>query len=195
MKSSIIKMAGFAALAVVLLASCSPKVYTQKADAADLNNYKSFAWVETQETHEQKGHNDIQEEKIRKAVNAELQKMGWREDNTKPEALLAYDVLIERATKQNSNPVYSQPFSRSYYNPYLRRWGTLYYPSQFVGYRNQQYQTNEGTLTVSVLDAKTEKTVWQGWTTDEVRSNKVLSDKDIQASVRNIFRKFDVAKN
>lgn len=195
MKSSNLKKACFAVLAVVLLASCSPKVYTQKADAADLNNYKSFAWVETQETHEQKGHNDIQEEKIRKAVNAELQKMGWREDNTKPEALLAYDVLIEKATKQNSNPVYSQPFSRSYYNPYLRRWGTLYYPSQFIGYRNQQYQTNEGTLTVSVVDAKTEKTVWQGWTTDEVRSNKVLSDKDIQASVRNIFRKFDVAKN
>lgn len=195
MKSSNLKKACFAVLAVVLLASCSPKVYTQKADAADLNNYKSFAWVETQETHEQKGHNDIQEEKIRKAVNAELQKMGWREDDTKPEALLAYDVLIEKATKQNSNPVYSQPFSRSYYNPYLRRWGTLYYPSQFVGYRNSQYQTNEGTLTVSVVDAKTEKTVWQGWTTDEVRSNKVLSDKDIQASVRNIFRKFDVAMN
>lgn len=189
MKSSIIKTAGFASLAVVLLVGCSPKVYIQKADAANLNNYKSFAWVETQETHEQKRHNDIQEDKIRKAVTAELQRLGWREDTTRPDALLAYDVLIERTTRQSTNAVYSQPFSRVYYNPYLRHWGSLYYPSQFVGYSNSQYQTNEGTLTLSLIDAKTEKTVWQGWTTDEVRSSRVLSDRDIQSSVRNILRK------
>lgn len=193
MKLQILKTMGITAVAAVLLAACSPKVYVQKDETANLSGYKSYAWVETQETHEQKGHNDIQENKIRRAVNAELAKAGWREDNVKPDALLAYDVLVERTVKQSSSPVYTQPFSRLYYNPYLRRWGTLYYPSQFMGYSNRQYQTNEGTLTISLIDAKTEKLVWQGWTTDEVNT-KLLSDKEIQASVRNIFRKFDVAK-
>jgi hypothetical protein len=45
-----------------------------------------------------------------------------------------------------------------------------------------------------MIDAKTEKTVWQGWTTEEVNSRN-LSTKEIQNSVKAIFRKFDVAKN
>jgi hypothetical protein len=44
-----------------------------------------------------------------------------------------------------------------------------------------------------MTDAKTDKMVWQGWTTDEVNS-KNLTAKEIQASVKSIFRKFDVAK-
>jgi hypothetical protein len=45
-----------------------------------------------------------------------------------------------------------------------------------------------------MIDTKTDKTVWQGWTTDEVNS-KNLTSKEIQNSVRSIFKKFDLAKN
>jgi len=45
-----------------------------------------------------------------------------------------------------------------------------------------------------MIDTRTDKTVWQGWTTDEVRS-KNLTSKEIQNSVKAIFKKFDVAKN
>ncbi|KAF0243330.1 MAG: DUF4136 domain-containing protein [Sediminibacterium sp.] len=183
----------FFLVALLIFASCSPKVYVQKDDTANLANYKSFAWVETKETHEQKGHNDIQENKIRNAVSAELIKAGWREDTTKPDAVLAYDVLVEKTIKRGSNSVYSQPFSRVYFNRYTRRMGTIYYPSQFMGYSNTQYQVNEGTLTISFIDAQTDKMIWQGWTTEEVNT-KLFTDKEIQVSVRNIFRKFDVAK-
>jgi hypothetical protein len=44
-----------------------------------------------------------------------------------------------------------------------------------------------------MTDAKTDKMVWQGWTTDELRSRN-LTSKEIQTSVKSIFRKFDVAK-
>ncbi|AXY75895.1 DUF4136 domain-containing protein [Paraflavitalea soli] len=50
---------------------------------------------------------------------------------------------------------------------------------------------NNSTLTVTMVDAKTDHTIWQGWTTVEVASRNV-TQKDIQASVRSIFRKFDV---
>jgi hypothetical protein len=43
-----------------------------------------------------------------------------------------------------------------------------------------------------MVDAKTSKTVWQGWTTDEVNSRN-LTSKEIESSVKNIFRKFDIA--
>jgi hypothetical protein len=62
-----------------------------------------------------------------------------------------------------------------------------------MGYDNEARRVQEGTLTITMTDAKTDKMVWQGWTTDEVNS-KNLTSKEIQNSVKSIFRKFDVAK-
>ena len=127
-------------------------------------------------------------------MNAELARANWKEEKDHPDVILKHDVLVERTVKNNSSPVYSQPFTRSFYNPYTRRLGYIYYPSRFVGYDNDRYATREGTLTISMIDAKTDKVVWQGWATDEV-SNKNLTSKEIQGSVKSIFKKFDLAKN
>ena len=70
---------------------------------------------------------------------------------------------------------------------------TIYYPSQFMGYDRDRVPSREGTVTITMIDAKTEKTIWQGWTTDEVNSRN-LTSKEIQTAVRSIFKKFDLAK-
>jgi len=127
-------------------------------------------------------------------VNEELRKEGWREVRNNPDVLVGYDILVERTTRERNSPVYSRPYSRIYYNPYTRRYGTINYPSQFLGYDNEAYSIKEGTITVSMVDVKTDKTVWQGWTTSEVGSNN-LTRKEIETGVKSIFRKFDVAKN
>ena len=126
--------------------------------------------------------------------NKELEKTGWKEVKNRPDVLLTYDVLVERGIKSSSNPVYSRSYSRLVYNPYTRRYTTIYYPSQFEGYERDERPIKEGTVTISMIDTKTDKTVWQGWTTDEVNSRN-LTTKEIQNSVRSIFKKFDVAKN
>jgi hypothetical protein len=180
------------ALALVfLLASCAPTAHIEKDDATDFSNYKTFAWIE-----KGKGaKNDIAEQKIRDAVSKELEKSaGWKESKKNPDLLLSYDVLVERSVKQQSDVVYSRPFTRTFYNPYSRRFINVYYPSQFMGYDNYDVPTREGTVTITMTDANTEKTVWQGWTTDEVDSRHMTS-KEIQNSVKAIFRKFDIAKN
>jgi hypothetical protein len=51
----------------------------------------------------------------------------------------------------------------------------------------------EGTITVTMIDAKNDKTVWQGWTTAEV-NNRNLTNKEIQKAVANIFKKSELAK-
>ena len=63
-----------------------------------------------------------------------------------------------------------------------------------MGYERDERPIKEGTVTISMIDSKTDKTVWQGWTTDQVNSRN-LTSKEIQNSVRSIFKKFDVAKN
>lgn len=176
---------------IFLLASCAPTAHIEKDDATDFSNYKTFAWIEK----DKKSKNDMTEQKIRQAVSQELEKTaGWKENKRNPDVLLSYDVLVERGVRQSSDPVYSRPFTRTFYNPYARRFINVYYPSQFMGYDNNNVPVREGTVTITMTDARSEKTVWQGWTTDEVDSRH-LSAKEIQSSVKAIFRKFDVAKN
>ena len=182
---------------VFLLASCSSTAHIEKDDNADFTCYKSFAWVDKdgEGRNDRNKNNDLTELRIREAVNKELEKSaGWKEVKNRPDVLLTYDVLVEKGIKENNNPVYSRPYSRLLYNPYTRRYTTLYYPSQFMGYERDERSIREGTVTISMIDTRTDKTVWQGWTTDEVNS-KNLTSKEIQNSVRSIFKKFDLAKN
>lgn len=189
---------GWSVLVVIvfLLASCTSTAHIEKDDTADFSRYKTFAWIDKDsEGNNGNKNNDLTEQKIRQAVNAELVKTaGWREVKHKPDVLLSYDVLVERSSRETNSPVYSRPFTRLVYNPYTRRYTTIYYPSQFVGYERDERPVREGTVTITMIDAKSDKAVWQGWTTEEVNS-KNLTTKEIQYAVRSIFKKFDIAKN
>jgi hypothetical protein len=191
-----LKFLGIAALSGLLMAGCASTAHVEKDKSVDLNNYKTFAWVDTRDSENDTVKtkiSDLTERTIRDAVNGELEKAGWKQSK-KPDVLLTYDVLVEKAVKEDNNPVYSQPFTRYYYNPYSRRWMSVYYPSEVMGYDRDQHQVQEGTITLRLIDSKTDKTIWQGWTTGEVASHN-LTAKEIRNSIRSIFRKFDVAKN
>src|SRR5258705_12683803 len=188
------KFLGIIALAGLATVSCKSPVYVQKDESVDLRNYHTYMWVETKASDNDNStrvtaYADIS---MRNAVNAELAKQGWREVNSNPDVLLSYDILVERSTEQQSDAVYSHPFTRMYYNPFTRRWGTIYYPSQFVGYQTYEVPVKEGTVTISIIDSKTDKIVWQGWTTENLNYARI-TDEEIDKSVRNIFHKFDVA--
>jgi hypothetical protein len=179
-------------LPVLLVVSCATPAYVEKDEAADFSRYQSFAWIDNSNKEGKDRQNELLKRNVQEAVNAKLLKEGWKEDKSKPDVLLNYDMLVERTTREMRDPVYSQPFSRIFYNPYTRRYGRIFYPSSFLGYDNNTVSVREGTLTITMLDARSDKTIWQGWTTDEVRSRNVTK-KEVQKSVQSIFRKFDVA--
>ncbi len=186
-----IKCVCIAAIAAVAIAGCSSPVYVQKDDSANLSNYHTYMWVDTRASENDNTVRGISyaDISVRNAVNAALRQKGWTEVSNDPDALLSYDVLVERTTEQKSDPVYTQSFTRSYYNPYTRRWSTIYYPSQFLGYDTYQVPVKEGTVTISVMDARTDRAIWQGWTTETLNYSR-LTDDEVSRSVRNIFRKF-----
>lgn len=177
---------------MLLLAACSSTAHIEKDDNTDFSRYRTFAWVDEEGKNRTE---DLAEQRIKEAVGKELQKTsGWKEVRSKPDVLLSYDVLVENNTKDISNPVYSRPFTRVVYNPVMRRYTTIYYPSQFMGYNRDERPVKEGTITISMIDTRRDKMVWQGWTTDEVNSRN-LTTREIQNSVKAIFKKFDIAKN
>jgi len=192
-----LKWMGAVVVLVTILTSCASTAHIEKDDTTDFSHYKTFAWIDkdAEGMNDRKQHNDLVEQKMREAVNKELVKTaGWREVKNKPEVLLSYDVLVEKTAKQQNDPVYSRPYSRTFYNSFTRRYSTIYYSSQFLGYDQTERMAREGTVTITMVDTRSDKMVWQGWTTDEVNSRN-LTSKEIQNSVKAIFKKFDVAKN
>lgn len=185
------KTAGLFALSVILLSSCAGVATIEKDPSVSLSNYKSYAWVEDVKDTVAVKPTGIQDQNLHTAVTEGLTKASWKEDKNKPDVLIKHDVLIEKATKESRNPVYSRSFTQPYFNPYMHRWSYLYYPSQFMGYDVRQYPLREGTLTLTLIDAKTDKVIWQGWTTNEVSSSS-LTSKEIEKSVKSILRKFEV---
>ncbi|RYY87398.1 MAG: DUF4136 domain-containing protein [Chitinophagaceae bacterium] len=189
-----LKTLGVLLLSGLFLVGCGSAAHIEKDPTVNLGSYRSYAWVQTQENKDSMKTrvSDLTERNLQAAVNSELQKQGWVENSKRPDVLLTYDVLVEQAVRETNDPVYSQPTTRYYYNPYTRRYVPVYYPSQFLGYDRSQQDVREATLTVRLIDARSDKTVWQGWTTGDVNSRN-LTSKEVQAAVRSIFRKFDVA--
>lgn len=180
-------------LPIILAVGCATPAYVEKDETADFSRYKTYAWIDTDNKNDKNRHNEFMQKNVHELVNKKLQKEGWREVKTRPDVLISYDLLVEKTSREISNPVYSAPYRRVYYNPFYRRWGTIYYPSTFMGYDYGTAEVREGTLTITMVDANTDKTIWQGWTTDDVNSRN-LTRKEIQSSVNSIFRKFDVVK-
>ena len=192
MKQINLKAAIVAVLGIVILAGCASSTHIEKDETVNFSKYKTFTWLHGDEG-KLENQSDLVETKIRNAVSKEFEKIGWRESKTRPDVVLDYDVLVERFSKNEKEPVYTQPYSRLIYNPYTRRYATIYYPSQFLGYESYEKVIKEGTVTVTMIDAKTDKTVWQGWTTAEV-NNRNLTNKEIQKAVASIFKKAELAK-
>lgn len=193
MKWMNLRALGAIAITSLVFISCGTTAHIEKDDSVNFNKYRTFAWIETNENGEKK-LNDMMETKVRSAVTTELQKKGWREVKSNPDVILNYDVLVERSSREKREPVYSQPYTRLVYNPYTRRYMSIYYPSQFLGYESYEELIKEGTITISMIDSKTDKVIWQGWTTDQVNS-KNLTSREIQKAVNSIFKKFDLAKS
>jgi hypothetical protein len=177
---------------VLFFVACSPVAHVEKDPSVNLGNYNTYAWVEarsSKDSSNDKRSADLAKLSVMNEVNAQLQKKGWRLDEKNPDVLVSYDVLVERNVHQVNDPVYSAPFVRYYYNPYFRRWGTIYYPSRFIGYDSYNVPVREATLTLTMIDARTDKEIWQGWSTQQVDS-RVLSKKEIRSGVKSIFKKF-----
>lgn len=169
-------------VAVFLFAGCASTARVEKDETVDFSKIKSYKWVDEQPK-------DLLVRNLHAAVDAKLEEADWTVDNQSPDVLLMHEMQVDKKLEERNTPVYSQSYTRRYYNPYRKQWVSVYYPSRLVGYDNDQYQVNEGTITLTMIDAKTDKVIWQAWNTDEVDTKKVTS-KEIQSAVKSIFKKF-----
>jgi hypothetical protein len=57
-----------------------------------------------------------------------------------------------------------------------------------MGYQNYSVPVREGTLTLTITDANTDKTIWQGWTTENMNYTR-FTDAQLKKMTGNILRK------
>ncbi len=181
-------------ISAFFLVSCGSTAHIEKDENVNFSQYKTYAWEDRKDIKRNKS-NQLVEDQIKEAVNEQLQKStGWRQVNDNPDLILSYDLMVEKSVSRRSDAIYSNPQVRTFYNPYSRRFVNIYYPSRFLGYDNYDVPANEGTVSITMTDTKTDKTVWQGWNTDNINSRKFKSS-EAKTAVKSIFKKFDLAKN
>ena len=176
----------------LLFTGCASTAHVEKARDVDMSNYKTYSWIqeEKQAKPASDKHKEIAEQNIRYSVDEQLQKNGFKLVKTNPDVLVSTDFMVEKNNKEHNDAVYTQPATRSYYNPRSGKINTFYYPSEFAGYNKYSVSVKEGTVTVTLIDAKTDKAVWQGWATAELNKASI-SEKEIDKNVKSIFKKFD----
>jgi hypothetical protein len=182
---------------VIFFMGCGSSAHIEKDNTVNLSNYKTYTWIPKADSSgkNSKVINSIAEQNIRNSADLELQKNGFTKvaPTARPDLLLSYDVMVNKKNYRQSDPVYSAPYSRLYYNPRSGRYSSIYFPSQLMGYETSNSIVKEGTVTISMVDAKTDRTIWQGWSSDDIYNN-FLTSKDAEKDVRSIFKKFNPSK-
>jgi hypothetical protein len=183
----------FAAFIVV---GCGVQSHVEKDPTANLSSYRTYAWIGDKNGRKNdKPYKDFQETYLTDLISQQLEKNGFvKATRSKPDVLIDYDIMYENDVRKQSNPVYSRPFVRYFYNPYTGRLNTLYYPSRYMGQNTYDVPYKSGTITINIVDNESKKLVWQGWAETEVTKRRIDKD-DMNKIVKSIFKKLDVAKN
>ena len=189
MKHSFIKSVLVLAAAALVFASCNVTSHTEKAAGVNFSSYKTFAWVSNNnEKKADRADNDIVDNNIKNSISEELEKKGWTEVDNNPDVVLDYNVAVKRGSKRETDPVYAYPYTQYLYG--RRRVYSIWYPSALMGYHSYNVPFKEGELTVNMVDAKTNKLIWEGWAEGEINSRN-MTTKEATAQVKSIFKKFD----
>ena len=185
----------FLLIAAIVLAGCGVQSYVEKDPSVDLNNYKTFAWINEKGSKQENGkhYKDFKETYLMDLVTKELERNGWQKVKSNADVLIDYDIMIENDSRRESQSVYSRPNVRYFYNPYTGRVNSYYYPSRYLGENSYTVPYKSGTITVNIVDNRSDKLVWQGWAETEVTSKSISKD-DMEKIVKSIFKKLDVAK-
>lgn len=183
-----------AVMSAFLFSACSVSTHIETAAGVDFNNYKTFGWSNGNgEKKEDNADNDIVDNNIKNAISQQLEARGWKETSQSPDVILDYNVMVEKKYDQVSEPVFNYPYTHYYYNGWRHRAGYMYYPSDLIGYHSYNIPFRQGTLTVNMVDTKTNKLIWQGSAVGDV-SSKNVTTQEMTGDVSSIFKKFDLPK-
>lgn len=169
-----------------LLIGCTGlRVQTDYDEAFDFSGRGSYAWLEPPvvetplggaEAPDPFARNSLLDQRVRHAVDRALEAKGYRRSDEDPAFRLQYYVVLRDRTKIRPTAGWGGYYGRSY--------GGYYGVGGVTSY---DYQ--EGTLLIDIIDARTGRLAWRGWSVGANRDGYFSGEK-IDESVDKILSEF-----
>jgi len=159
------------ALAALALGACSSiKTSLDFDPAVDFGQYKTYAWVAKQEDSAGYHLDGLMDQRVRDAVNAELQARGFILVATEQA-----DLLVNYLTKVDKK-INVDTFNTSFgYNPY---WGRPWGFGSNVQTQTVVREYEVGTLIVDLVDHKSDRLVWRGSLADTIKDKNTPQERE-----------------
>lgn len=160
------------------------KTGADKSSKASVNDYKTYGWSsEIEHIPSEKVfvapngiyvfNNESLREKIKKAIAFELSAKGYSKNESSPDMIILFRVT-------------EQPGTLLTKNGYDDFWDE----DQQGGNGMHRTKIAAGTLLINVLDAKSDKVAWQGYSSGILKPGMVNDNMKVREAVSAIFRKF-----
>ncbi len=144
-----------AGILALVFAGCAstPNTYSNAAPDVDFSQYSSFGFFDSLSTN-RGDYESMETNFLKVAVAQQLDRRGFSYTDDSPDLLVNFYIHTkEKITSRNI------PTAGAYYgfrDPYYDTWGG------YGGYETRIEQHTEGTLHIDVVDASTDKLVWEG---------------------------------
>ncbi|MCU7552298.1 DUF4136 domain-containing protein [Chitinophagaceae bacterium LB-8] len=175
-------------LALTFIAcSCSPtmQVHSDYDKSADFSNYKTFSLYKSDSSS---SISQLNQQRIINAVRNEMIKKGYQETSSSPDILVNQVTILKDKVSVSSNTNYYG--YGGMYRPYY--WGAG------GGYSTTNYDVQhvkDGSLIIDIIDARTNKLIWQGIGNKEIDKPIKNPDTKIPQAISIIMADFPPGKS
>lgn len=157
-------------LAVLALSSITfADVHTDYDKKADFSHYKTYQWVKVQTS------NPLWEQRIRDAVDKDLQAKGWQRVES------GADVALTAVGSTQNRQEY-----QTFYNGLGPWWWRGFGDETTTTVQNYTV----GTLVLDMYDAQNHRLIWRGVSTDTLSHKPSKNEKKLDKAVEKMFDKF-----
>jgi len=173
----------FKTAAALLLTACasSPNTFSNSDPDVDFSQYQTFGYFSSLSTDNAQ-YQSLVSNFLKVAVAQELDMRGLAFDDEDPELRVNFYINTKDKIKTRSVPTAGAYYG--YRDPFYDPW------AGYGGYETRVDQYTEGTLNIDVVDAATNKLVWEGsvvgrLTEKDVRNLEQTVDEAVAAVMNN----------
>ena len=167
-----------------LLMACSSslKVKSDYDKTANFSGYKTFS---VYNLRTEGSVSQLNADRIVNAIRADMIKKGFAETNNNPDLMInALTILKDKQSTSTTTNYYG--YGGGLYRPY-GYWGS----GMATGYTTvSTYNYKDGSLVIDIVDAKTNKMIWQGTGNKDIERTPKNMDEAIGNAVTSIMANF-----
>ena len=165
----------------------TPNTLSNAAPGVDFSRYSTFGFLDNLATDEQE-YESLETSYLKVAMSQELDRKGLNYSSS-PDLLVNFYINTQEKIRSRSVPTTGAYYG--YRDPFYDPWGGY---GGYAGYETRIDQYTEGTLNIDVIDAATNKLIWESAVAGRVTDKAIRNlEQTIDDAVRAIMADFPIA--